>query len=74
MEDVENQTCIKSSTPCWKFILMAVISLGTTSCAFIMLFRDGFQNTALTSFATSTISANVGYWLDSPSFNEKKKS
>lgn len=73
-EENQNQGCFKSSKNCWKFVLAATISLGTTTFAMILLYQDKFANTALTSFATSTISANISYWMDSPNFSDKKNS
>lgn len=71
-ENQNSQSCFKSSKNCWKFVLAATISLGTTTFACVLLMQDKFQNTALTSFATSTISANISYWMDSPNFSDKK--
>lgn len=68
----EKSTCFKLSMPCWKFFIASIISLGTTGFACALLFIDKFQNTALTSFATSTIAGNIAYWTEPPKFQEKK--
>lgn len=71
---MEEAKCCKFGTmPCWKFLVAAIISLATTGFACALLFIDKFQNTALTSFATSTISGNLAYWMESPKMEDKKK-
>ncbi len=57
--------------PCWKFVMASLISLSTTIFACVLLFLDKFQNTALTAFATSTISSNIVYWTEPPKFADK---
>ena len=73
MEETNTNCCKLNNAPCWKFIIAAVISLGTTGFACALLFIDKFQNTALTSFATSTIAGNIAFWTDSPRYEKKKK-
>lgn len=75
MEDEQNnnnnRTCLPISMPCWKFFIASIISLGTTGFACALLFIDKFNNTALTSFATSTIASNIAFWCEPPSVKDK---
>jgi len=56
---------------CFKFVLAAIMSVGTTIFACTMLIIDKFQNTAITSFCTGIIGMNLGYWCDSPKAIDK---
>lgn len=58
--------CFGVDRICFKFVIAAIISIGTTVAAMVMLMLDRFQNTALTSFCTSLIGINLGYWCDPP--------
>ena len=55
-----------STLPCLKFIICALISLGTTLFACIMLATNGFDDTALTAFCTSLICSNLSFWCQPP--------
>jgi hypothetical protein len=59
--------------PCAKFVIAAVISLGTTVFGIVLLAKNGFQNPAETGFATSLIISNLTYWTDAPKWTEKKQ-
>ena len=65
--------CPSISMPCAKFVIAAVISLGTTVFGIVLLAKNGFQNPAETGFATSLIISNLTYWTDAPKWTEKKQ-
>lgn len=66
-------SCCPINQLCFKFVIAAIISIGTTVAAIVMLFIDRFQNTALTSFCTSLIGMNLGYWCDPPQANQRSE-
>ena len=52
--------------PCARFVIAAIISVATTVFVCTLLLVKGFDNVALTSFATGVISSNITYWSTPP--------
>jgi hypothetical protein len=57
--------------PCAKFVIAAIISVGTTVFGIVLLARNGFRDPAETGFATSLIMSNLTYWTDAPKWQER---
>lgn len=61
--------CSNFSKPCAKFIVASVISIGTSITGAFLLFNP---STTLVTIGASLLSANLSYWVKSPSMNEKQ--
>lgn len=51
---------------CYKFIIMAIISLSCVAFSCVMLAIDRFKNVPLSTFCTSLLTAIMGFWMDAP--------
>lgn len=67
---LNNINCGQDRQLCLKFIIIALISLGTTIFGIVMLSINKFENTVLTSICFSLISSNLAYWCHPPNATE----
>jgi len=57
-----NNACM----PCYKFLIMAGLSLICSVFSMCVLIIDKFKDPIATNFCTSLICSILGYWLESP--------